>query len=165
VTNPFRVFICGKSFLYYPILIPCRILFLCLRLMQKKFLLLYIVLRVLNSHLKCTTATELFIAHFRLRALTCFMVMLIESCYSILTSFFLCFFHISESALFIAIFSFVALLIYYITSISSFFFFFLIVSLFFYPYHLSCLFPHTHVISGFLPWHFMKYLKMVSVFQ
>jgi len=29
VTNPFRVFMCGKSFQCYPVLIPSRILFLC----------------------------------------------------------------------------------------------------------------------------------------
>jgi len=40
VTNPFRVFICGKSFQYYPILIRCRILFLCRWLTQKQLLLL-----------------------------------------------------------------------------------------------------------------------------
>jgi hypothetical protein len=164
VTNPFRVFMCGKSFQYYPILIPCSILF-SLPVANAKTVVVIIIQSVKDPQpsvaVYCCYRTVyrplqvascyVFYGHANWKLWFCINVIFYVS--SILLSL-----HYLSSYFLLSIYLFV-------TSLQSLlFFFFLIISLFFYLYHLSCLFPHSHVISGFLIWHFIKYLKMVRLF-
>jgi hypothetical protein len=164
VTNPFRVFMCGKSFQYYPILIPCSILF-SLPVANAKTVVVIIIQSVKEPEPSVAVCCCYRTVYRPLQAASCYVFYdhanwKLWFCINVI-------FYVSSILLSLHYLSsfFLLLICLFVTSHQSFlFFFFLIFSLFFYLYYLSCLFPHSHVISGFLPWYFIKYLKIVNLF-